>query len=114
MPKRISSETPRVPTAKRDPSFLEWHYKKPTKEELQDKYDCFTYDEWLFQYQASKESTTLSSRKKNDPAIMNAEAKRLACEDCDLSYQLSQRREGNCKPIQWDLTPLGRAGVPDE
>lgn len=95
-------------SSKRDSSYLEWHYKRPTDEELQDQYECFDEDQWAFHYQASKESTGLTARKKADPAIMRDEAKRLACEDCTLPYQLWALKQGVCEPIDWDLTPKGR------
>jgi hypothetical protein len=104
----------RRPIQRKNSSFLEWHYKKPSPEELENQYECFTEEEWAFHYQASKESTTLSVRKKNDVAVMNGEAKRLACEDCQLPYQLEQMKLGRCHPIQDANTPLDILGWVDE
>ena len=104
----VNSDKTRRPIQRKNSSFLEWHYKKPSPEELNNQYECFTEDEWAFHYQASKESTTLSSRKKNDISIMNIEAKRLACEDCELPYQLEQIKLKQCNPVQGAVTPLQR------
>ena len=111
-----SSEKTRRPIQRKNSSFLEWHYKQPSPEELEDQYECFTPEEWAFHYQASKESTILSARSKKDVSIMTQEAKRLACDDCMLPYQIEQMKLGNCHPINGASTPLDRmieTGKPD-
>jgi hypothetical protein len=114
MPSRISKKSVLVgkpPVVRKDPSHLDWHYKKPSEEELSDKYDCFTESEWAAHYQAAKEETALQSKKKNDPAFMVDEAKRLACDSCQLFYQLWARQRGLCKPIDGAITPVDKLGV---
>ena len=117
MNSRISKKSlnpTKAPASKRDSSYLEWHFKRPTGEELEDKYECFTDEEWAIHYQASKEETSLQSRKKNDPATMSVEAKKLACDGCQLFYQLWARRKGLCHPIEGAITPLDRMGVAED
>jgi hypothetical protein len=102
-------EKPKKPASKkRDNSYLDWHYKSPSPEELEDQYECFTEEEWAFHYQASREASTLPSRKKNIPAVMNREAKLDACNDCQLFYQLWARSKGLCHPIEGASTPEDR------
>lgn len=105
-----NNDKARRPIQRKNSSFLEWHYKKPSPEELDNQYECFTEEEWAFHYQASKESTALSARKKNDVTVMNEEAKRLACDDCLLPYQLEQLKLGKCHPIEGAVTPIDRLG----
>lgn len=117
MASRINSKSilPSHPAVqKRDSSYLDWHYKTPSEEELQDQYECFTETEWAGHYQASKESTSLSSKKKNDPAIMNVEAKQAACDGCQLFYQIWARNKGLCHPVEGAITPLDRIGQDEE
>ena len=104
------------PALKRDRSILDWHYKRPTDEELEDGYECFTEEEWAAHYQAAKEarSLTMTSRKRNNPAIMRPVAKRDACSGCQVFYQLWARNRGLCNPIEGAITPLDRIGREDE
>jgi TorA maturation chaperone TorD len=97
-------------TGRRDSSYLEWHYKRPTDEELSDQYECFTEEEWAAHYQAAKEETSLTSRKKKNVTLMNDEAKKLACDGCELFFQLWSRNRGLCHPVAGAVTPMDRLG----
>ena len=108
----LSPAKPPVP--KRDSSYLEWHFKRPSDEELLNKYECYTDEEWELHYQAAREETNLPSKKKNDPRLMNDEAKRLACDGCQLFYQLWARRDGLCHPVKGAITPIDRMGLNEE
>lgn len=99
---------------KRDPSFLEWHYKRPTDEEMQDQYKCFTEEEWALHYQAEKESGTVPSKKRNDIDYVRDAVKRAACDGCSLPFQLYSRNRGVCHPISGAVTPMDRIGQEDE
>lgn len=90
---------------KKDSSFLDWHYKMPTEEELEDPYICYPDEFWAPFFQAAKEATTLPPRKKRDLVQLRESIKRDACEDCSLPYQMLMKRLGRCQPAEGALTP---------
>lgn len=98
---------------KKDSSHLDWHYKLPTEEELEDPYPCFPEEYWAPYFQAAKEASTLPPKKKADPETLREAIKRDACEDCNLPYQLLMQRLGRCKPAYGAVTPQERL-LPDE
>lgn len=102
-----------MPINKKDSSQLDWHYKLPSKEELQDPYKCFPEEMWPTYFQAAKESTTLPPRKRNDPNLMRDDVKRLACEDCTLFYQLLMQKHNRCHPVEGAITPEDRERLND-
>lgn len=103
------SINPDKPTpSKKDSSHLDWHYKVPSEEELEDPYECFPEPFWAPYFQAAKEASTLPLRKKKDPATLRDAIKRDACEDCSIAYQRLMQRLGRCKPIEGAMTPEDR------
>jgi hypothetical protein len=116
MPSRINvrSMTPDKPApVKKDSSFLDWHYKMPTEEELQDPYICYPEGFWAPFFQAAKEASTLPPRKKNDPDQLRDAIKRDACEDCSLPMQMLMQRLDRCHPVEGAVTPedMKRLGI---
>lgn len=48
-------------------------------------------------------------------ALRQARALReQACADCTIAYQVAQRVQGRCHPVNFDRTPIGRALVGDD
>ena len=108
MPSRINVRNlnpDKAAPVKKDSSFLDWHYKMPTDEELEDPYPCFPEEFWAPFFQAAKESTTLPPRKKKDVVELRESIKRDACEDCSLPYQMLMKRLGRCHPADGAVTP---------
>ena len=103
-----------APPVKKDSSFLDWHYKRPTDEEMQDKYECFTENEWALHYQAEKESGGIPAKKRNDFDYVRTVVKRAACDGCTLPFQLYSRNRGLCNPVEGAVTPLDRLGQDDD
>ena len=91
----------------------QWYHFQPVErapKEL-DAPDCFTAEEWGAYYQAEKEAVW---NKKSLKSLIYKDM----CEDCTLSYQISQITRGRCKPRDGAVTPLYRfatiiGGEPD-
>lgn len=114
MPSRInvrSINPEKAAPPKKDSSFLDWHYKMPTEEELADPYECFPEEFWAPYFQAAKEATTLPPRKRKDPLMLKEAIKRDACEDCSLPYQKLMQRLGRCKPAEGAVTPQDKLSL---
>lgn len=108
MPSRInvrSINPEKAAPVKKDSSFLDWHYKMPTEEELEDQYPCFPDEFWAPFFQAAKEASTLPPRKRKDVVELRESIKRDACEDCSLPYQMLMKRLGRCHPAEGATTP---------
>ena len=78
-----------------------WHGVEASEEEAGAVPECYEPKEWRLFWVAANASS--GKRKFNHKTALS-----MACEDCQLFYQLKEMKAGRCHPVRFSETPLFR------